>query len=640
MELAVEQHCAEKTKLQTKMENVLQENNRLLTQALSVEIINIVLHDNVKFDCLNVDACVYCVTTESELKPDFIRKECYETLLQQYHILETHCISLEVNNQLNTEIFQRDTVSSPESAPTFAELFEINDLKAQIQEKNTVILKLREKLNSLSGDVKVRKVKREVEESETLNLELDHKVTKLAAENKHLKQTYKQLFDSIKSLRVQSKEQCDDLINKVNLKSVKVFDLNASLQEKVLVITALKEQLNKLKGKAVLIEAVSLNPIDPALLQVDVASLVPKSRKNRTTHTDYIRHTQEEAATLREIVESERLLSPLNTSLAYACKYTRLIQELLMILQQTCPSITDLGTKLVAVTPKNKTKQIRLTAQNTKSEKTTVATLPSANIDSNKPVLSSTGVTLVSSASESMSQDNTKKNRIRRTQKKAKKTELEDHLRTVKSSLNKASVVDSKATSSVIKSVSNVNSKLKCASCNRCLFSNNHDACVVAYINSVNASKKSKSVKTSVKRKVWKSTGKVFKTVGYIWKPTGRTFTLVGNVCPLTRIATATILPHGEPIPIVKSTDKPVVTLVYTRKPKAKKIPNKMEPNKSWGSSSNVSSSLTDCRLSKSSFGIWTLVFQSTLSKIALSSSILYKSFLARLNLEMIMWQR
>nr|GFC92281.1 hypothetical protein [Tanacetum cinerariifolium] len=252
--------------------------------------------------------------------------------------------------------------------------------------------------------------------------------TKLAAENEHLKQTYKQLFDSIKSSRVLSKEHYDDLINKVNLKSVKVSDLNASLQEKVLVIAALKEQLNKLKGKAVFTEAVSLNLIDPALLQVDVAPLIPKLRNNMTAYSDYIRHTQEEAATLREIVESERLLSLLNTSLAYACKHTRRIQELLMILQQTCPSITDLGTQLVAVTPKNKTKQIRHTAQITKSERTIVATSPSANIDSNTPVLSSTGVTLVSSASGLKSQDNTKKNRIRQTQKKAKETELEDHL--------------------------------------------------------------------------------------------------------------------------------------------------------------------------------------------------------------------
>nr|GEZ66570.1 putative ribonuclease H-like domain-containing protein [Tanacetum cinerariifolium] len=174
------------------------------------------------------------------------------------------------------------------------------------------------KLKSFSGDVKERKVERKVEEIETLNLKLDHKVTKLAAKNEHLKQTYKQLFNSIKSSRVQSKKHCDDLINKVNVKSVDVSDLNASLQERVLVITALKEQLNKLKGKSVLTEAVSLNPIDPALLQVDIAPLVPKLRKNRTAHTDYFRHTQEEAATLREIVESKRLLSPLNTSLAYA----------------------------------------------------------------------------------------------------------------------------------------------------------------------------------------------------------------------------------------------------------------------------------------------------------------------------------
>nr|GFC97285.1 hypothetical protein [Tanacetum cinerariifolium] len=117
------------------------------------------------------------------------------------------------------------------------------------------------------------------------------------------------------------------------------------------------------------------------------------------------------------------------------------------------------------------------------------ATSPSPNIDSNTPVLSSTGVALVSSARGSQSQDNTKKNRIRRTYKKAKETKLEDHPRNVKSSLNKASVVDSRATSSVIKSVSNVNSNLKCATCNGCLFSDNHDACVVEYINSVNASR-------------------------------------------------------------------------------------------------------------------------------------------------------
>nr|GEV23562.1 hypothetical protein [Tanacetum cinerariifolium] len=87
---------------------------------------------------------------------------------------------------------------------------------------------------------------------------------------------------------------------------------------KVLVIAALKETLSRLKGKAILNEAVSLHSIDLELLKIDVAPLAPKLRNNRTTHTDYLMHTQEETATLREIVKSERLLNPLNTSLDYA----------------------------------------------------------------------------------------------------------------------------------------------------------------------------------------------------------------------------------------------------------------------------------------------------------------------------------
>nr|GFC93088.1 hypothetical protein [Tanacetum cinerariifolium] len=61
--------------------------------------------------------------------------------------------------------------------------------------------------------------------------------------------------------------------------------------EKVLVITALKETLSKLKGKAVVNEAVSLHSIDPELLKIDVAPLAPKLCNNRIAHTDYLRHT-------------------------------------------------------------------------------------------------------------------------------------------------------------------------------------------------------------------------------------------------------------------------------------------------------------------------------------------------------------
>nr|GEV46657.1 hypothetical protein [Tanacetum cinerariifolium] len=437
-------------------------------QAISVDIVNIVVHDHVNSADKTVKVCECCVPILTELQKNFINTECYDTLFKKFNTLEKHCISLEVDNQLKKEFFQRNNSFSEQSAPTFDQLFEINDLKAQSQEKDTVIVKLKERLKSLS----------------------------------------------------------------VNIKSAENSDLNASLQEKVLAIAALKETLSRLKGKVVVNDAISLHSIDPELLKIDVSPLAPKLRNNRTTHTDYLRHAQEETTTLREIVKSERLINPLNTSLDYACKYTKRIQELLIILQQTCPCITDLGNKLMAVTPKNNDKKIRLTKHIPSLGTTTIKTTSSKNLVSNTPMLSFTGVNLLSSASGSQPQGNTKNDRIQRAPSKAKKNKLEDHHRTVKPSLNKKkSVVDTKAILSITNSKLNVNTDLKCATSNGCLFFENHDSCVLAYINSVNAR----------------------------------------NVCPLTRIATTATVPPREPIPIESNTDKPVVTLVYSRKSKAAK---------------------------------------------------------------------
>nr|GEV97449.1 hypothetical protein [Tanacetum cinerariifolium] len=476
MEQVVEQHCVKKNKFQDEMKNVLKDNERLLEKAISVDNVNIVVHDHVNSVCKTVNVCERCVTIETELQKDFIKKECYDTLFKKYNTLEKHCISLEVDNQLKKEIFQRNNSFAQQSAPTFDQLFEINDLKAQSQEKDTVIVKLKERLKSLSGNVQEEKIKRELEKIETINIELDHRVTKLVAENKHLKQTYKQLYDSIKS-------------------------------------SPLKETLSKLKGNVIVNEAVTLHPIDPELLKIDVAPLALKLRNNRTAHTDYLRHTQEETATLREIVER---------------------------------------TKLIVVTPKNNDKKIRFTEHIHLSGNTPAKTTSSTNVVSNTPVLSSTGVNLLSSTSGSQSQGNTKNDRIQRTLSKAKKNKLEEHRRTVRPSLNKKeSVVDTKAISSITNSKLNVNA----------------DPFLIIMIH-----------------------------VYLRW-----TFTLVGNLCPLTRIATTAIVPLREPIPIESNTDKPVVTLVYSRKSKAAKkkvlvsnpkinkslVANEMEPKNSWGSTSS-----------------------------------------------------
>ncbi|GJU24011.1 retrovirus-related pol polyprotein from transposon TNT 1-94 [Tanacetum coccineum] len=88
----------------------------------------------------------------------------------------------------------------------------------------------------------------------------------------------------------------------------------------------------------------------------------------------------------------------------------------------------------------------------------------------------------------------------------------------------------------------NANSELKCVKCNGCMLYDNHDLCVLDFINNVNARAKSKS-----------------------------TFTIVGNVCPLTRITTTTEVTLRKPSALENETPKPIVTLVYSRKPRKSK---------------------------------------------------------------------
>nr|GEU69474.1 integrase, catalytic region, zinc finger, CCHC-type, peptidase aspartic, catalytic [Tanacetum cinerariifolium] len=80
-----------------------------------------------------------------------------------------------------------------------------------------------------------------------------------------------------------------------------------------------QETLRNLKGKVVLDEAVTLHPIKTELLKINVTPLALKLQNNRIAHYDYLKHTQDETATLREIVENERFLNTLNTPLDYAC---------------------------------------------------------------------------------------------------------------------------------------------------------------------------------------------------------------------------------------------------------------------------------------------------------------------------------
>ncbi|GKE56066.1 hypothetical protein Tco_1495251 [Tanacetum coccineum] len=163
-------------------------------------------------------------------------------------------------------------------------------------------------------------------------------------------------------------------------------------------------------------------------------------------------------------------------------------------------------------------------------------------------MFSSTGVKPSTSASRSKPLGNTKKDKIQRTPSSTQKNKVEARPRTVKSSLkNKNCFIEPKGNENVQHSNLNVNSELLCVKCNGCMLFNNHDLCVLDFINDVNARVKSKSVKKSSKRIAWKPIRKVFTNIGKhletYWKPTA----------------------------LESDTPKPIVTLVYSRKPRKSK---------------------------------------------------------------------
>ncbi|GJR82255.1 hypothetical protein Tco_0153040 [Tanacetum coccineum] len=131
------------------------------------------------------------------------------------------------------------------------------NLELQLQMENNV-LKSGQQSQFLKEKGNEAKVKNDIDVIETINIELEHSVAKLLAENEqlhkeneHLKQTYKDLFDSIKRTRVQTKNQNDSLMEQLNKKSNENADVLAQIQKKGFAIAALKNELRKLTGNNV-----------------------------------------------------------------------------------------------------------------------------------------------------------------------------------------------------------------------------------------------------------------------------------------------------------------------------------------------------------------------------------------------------
>ncbi|GJY11481.1 retrovirus-related pol polyprotein from transposon TNT 1-94 [Tanacetum coccineum] len=260
MEAAVQQYHVDKQCFEIQKKQFLIENDQLLDQIISQDIVNIVVSSSLDMntyvnvnssvvmnDYVNcVERCNKCLKLEAKLikQHKMVEKDEYNRLSKSFSKVEQHCISLELAMQLNKFFFQKNNTSVNQIKPSFDQLFELNNLKAELQAKDTTIKKLKANIKRLKKTSTTNSMRKDIDEIDTINIELEHRVAKLIAKNEHLKQTYKQLYNSIKPSRVRAKEQAESLVNQLNQNSMFdakyelyflefVSDINASSKSKI-----------------------------------------------------------------------------------------------------------------------------------------------------------------------------------------------------------------------------------------------------------------------------------------------------------------------------------------------------------------------------------------------------------------------
>ncbi|GJV28505.1 retrovirus-related pol polyprotein from transposon TNT 1-94 [Tanacetum coccineum] len=184
---------------------------------------------------------------------------------------------------------------------------------------------------------------------------------------------------------------------------------------------------------------------------------------------------------------------------------------------------SELPKKLVSVTHMNKDTKVRVAKPVTSSSNNPKQSDSLKTKDSNKPLLTSTGVDTTTSASGSKPLGNTKKNRISQPPSSNQKNKVEENPRKVKYSLNKRNSISEPICNAHVKhSVKDAKFESIFAICNKCLFDANHDM----------------------------------------------TFTIDGNRYPLTKITSTKVVPTKETSTKLVATPTQRI-LVYSRRPKA-----------------------------------------------------------------------
>ncbi|GJS39409.1 hypothetical protein Tco_0564452 [Tanacetum coccineum] len=149
--------------LESEKADFLNEFDLLLQECVSKDIMCSILHSLADIDEQTEMQCLYlekikeceCLANELSKRTETVGKQDYNELLKSFSKLEQHSISLELTLQQCQELLKNDKFWKQQESSLFRDqneqYFVIQDLKAQLQDKNIVISELEELIEKMKG---------------------------------------------------------------------------------------------------------------------------------------------------------------------------------------------------------------------------------------------------------------------------------------------------------------------------------------------------------------------------------------------------------------------------------------------------------------------------------------------------------
>ncbi|GJX96654.1 hypothetical protein Tco_0352452 [Tanacetum coccineum] len=371
---------------------------------------------------------------------------------------------------------------------------------------------------------------------ENENVELEFQVRNYEKEIAHLKTTYKNLFDSISVTRAQTKTIIDSLQHKLHDTIYENAKLRAQLFDKV------SDQVDTTKGTSTNTKfANQSTERKPSLQPVRKNFVVRQPNAFQSDHT-----TSSKNRVPQKVDKTNDLSKPVTSNSVPTPQESKIVKHDNVI----APGMFRINPFKPSREEKYVPNKVRTSVRTTPITVSQPHVVTKKDVNSDSNGLSSTGVDNTAKTRRPQPRSNTKNDRVPSASKsscnKNKEVEVEEHHRNLLLSKNKKHM--SSECKHVKPDIRYDKSEVICAMCKQCLFTANHDDCVLQYVNGMKSRKKNQSANVSKsanqkkhKAQVWKpknvgskerfASPKPSKPRSCLrWSPTGRLFDLKGKI--------------------------------------------------------------------------------------------------------------